>query len=120
MGMRVRVRVQGAQDVARRLRGKKQELAEGIDADVEWTTLKAINEARTNSPYKTGELRRGIQLITQDTKPMTRSWGGFRIYTRRQEYEHKTKKGFMRRAQWNARTNLRQRIENTLRRLGGL
>lgn len=119
MTLRMRVRVEGTAELARALRGRRQALIDGIDRDVETTTLTAINEARANSPYKTGNLRRQIQLITQDTKPMSRSWGGFAEYTARQEYEHRSKRGFMRRAQWNARANLRDAIQQTIQRLGG-
>lgn len=117
--IRLNVRVQGSAELAAAIGQKRQQLIDGIDRDVEVTTLQAINKARAESPILTGELRRGIQLITQDTKPMSRTWAGTKEYTQKQEYEHATKKGFMRRAQWEARTKLKAAIDQTVGRLGG-
>jgi len=118
-GLRVRVEVRGIDEAIRRTKKAREQLLREIDIDVEVTTLETINKARDAAPILTGKLKEGIQIIPQDTKPLSRTWGGLAEYTRRQEYEHKTKKGFMRKAQWAARTALRERVRQTIARIGG-
>ncbi len=117
-GIQYRVQVHGIQDVINRARRMPQQLIDEIDTDVEITTLETINAAKADAPVLSSKLRNGLQMIPQDAAKMKRTWGGSAEYTRRQEYEHKTRKGFMRRAQFNARTKLRERVRATIARIG--
>lgn len=118
-GIHLRIQVRGVEDVIRRAGLKRARLVREIDMDVEVTTFEAVNMARNGAPVLTGKLQEGIQILPQYTKVLSRTWGGLAEYTRRQEYEHKSKKGFMRRAQWQARSVLRERVRRTIERLGG-
>lgn len=113
------IRVTGVEEVLRRLgREGAEQLAEEIDGIVERKTLQAINEARGNAPRDTGKLKNSIDMVDQETAPMKRVFGSDVPYATRQEYEHATKKGFFRKAVWNARTPLREEIRDAINRAG--
>lgn len=111
--------VTGLDEVLRTLgRAGAEALAEEIDGVVERKTFEMINDARTMAPRKTGQLANSIDMVDQETKPMSRTFGSDLPYATRQEYEHATQKGFMRKAIWNNRTPLRDEIKDAIRRAG--
>lgn len=111
--------VTGLDEVLRTLgRAGAEALAEEIDGIVERNTFSMINDARQGAPRKTGKLANSIDMVDQDTKPMERTFGSDVPYATRQEYEHSTQKGFMRKAVWNNRTPLRDEINDAIRRAG--
>lgn len=114
-----RIRVTGLDEVLESLgeRGGKR-LAEEIDGIVEQVVFEMINDARTMTPRDTGKLANSIDMVDQDTKPMERTFGSDVPYATRQEYEHATQKGFMRKAVWNNRTYLRDEINDAIKRTG--
>jgi hypothetical protein len=116
--MPLNIRAHGVQEAIRRAQGLRQQLIDDIDADVEAATLAAVNRSRAAAPVLTGALRNSIDMIPQETRIMRRAFGSDRPYARRQEYEHKTKRGYLRRSLWVARTDLRAAIERSIRRTG--
>ena len=92
----VRVRLEGGHEVLAQLRSLQQQLEQNVDEAVEVRALKMINDTRTSAPVKTGKLRNSVNIISQDTKPMSRTYGTNVEYAQIQEYEHRTKRGFFR------------------------
>lgn len=80
------------------------------DRVTETYTRKMANEAGANAPVDSGDMR--ANLIASPRRVTAGAWqfGGTLPYTKRQEYEHKTKKGFIRKAVWNNRTTYRKRL----------
>jgi hypothetical protein len=115
-----RIRITGVDEVLRSLgQVGAQRLAEEIDGIVERNVLTMVNDARTGAPRDTGKLANSIDIVDQETKPMERTFGSDLPYAARQEYEHASKKGFMRKAIWNNRTPLRDEIKDAIERAGG-
>ena len=114
------IRITGVDAVLRALgQAGAEALADEIDGIVERKVLEMINDARTMAPRDTGQLVNSIDMVDQETKPMKRTFGSDLPYATRQEYEHATKKGFMRKAIWNNRTPLRDEIKDAIERAGG-
>lgn len=92
----MRVRIEGGREVIAQIEALKQALEQNVDEAVEQRALRMVNDTRTSAPRKTGKLRNSINIITQDTKPMSRTYGTNVEYAQIQEYEHKTKRGYFR------------------------
>jgi|SRR5690625_588324 len=72
---------------------------------------KMANESGDNAPVKTGDLRANLLASPRRIRKGTWEFGGTLPYTRRQEYEHATKKGFIRKSIWNNRTAFRDEMK---------
>jgi hypothetical protein len=94
--MTVNARITGVHEVTAEIRALMHKLEQNIDEAVEKRALKMVNDTRISAPRKTGKLKNSINIITQETKPMSRTYGTNVEYARKQEYEHKTKKAFFR------------------------
>lgn len=92
----MRIQVTGANAVRAEIAKLKQQLEENVDGAVEKRALMMVNDTRLSAPVKTSKLRNSINIITQDTKPMSRTYGTNVEYAQIQEYEHKSKRGFFR------------------------
>lgn len=86
----------GIGKITKRINEIEDKLKKAVDDTIEVRALKMVNDTKMSAPVKTGKLRNSIDIITQDTKPMVRVYGTNVPYARRQEYEHKSKKGFFR------------------------
>lgn len=80
------------------------------DRITEKYTRKMANHAAENAPYKSGDLRANLLASPHRLGPASWEFGGTLPYTRRQEYEHKTKKGFIRKAVWDNRQDYRNEL----------
>jgi len=108
--MRLNVNVKGL-DKAMKGFSVKAAKAQGVaDKVTETYTRKMANEAADMAPVKFGDLRANLVASPYRLHRGTWQFGGTLEYTRRQEYEHKTKKGFIRRAVWNNRNDYREAI----------
>lgn len=108
---RINISVQGLDKVMKdfSLAGIK---AQGnADKVTETYARKMANEAGKNAPVDTGNLRTNLIASPYRLKAGTWQFGGTLPYSRRQEYEHRTKKGFIRKAVWNNRTPYRDAIK---------
>lgn len=108
--MRMNVKVSGLDSVMKdfSLAGIK---AQGnADKVTETYTRKMANESADMAPVKSGDLRTNLIASPYRLKAGTWQFGGTLPYTRRQEYEHKSKKGFIRKAVWNNRTPYREAL----------
>lgn len=92
----MRIRIEGGAEVIAHINALKEQLKINIDEAVEVRALKMVNDTKVSAPRKTGKLKNSIQIITQETKPMSRTYGTNVEYARKQEYEHKTKRGYFR------------------------
>lgn len=92
----MRIKVTGADRFKKVSDAIQKQLVQEVDKAVEKRALKMVNDTRRSAPVKTGKLRNSINIITQESKPMSRTYGTNVIYARKQEYEHATKKAFFR------------------------
>ena len=81
-----------------------------VDKVAEKYTRKMANESADMAPVDTGDLRSNLLASPRRIKLGTWEWGGTLAYTRRQEYENSTRKGFIRKATWNNRQAFRDEI----------
>src|SRR5690625_4784203 len=88
------------------------------DKVTEAYTGKIAHEPGGYAPTDTGELRANPIASPHRLAPASWQFGGTLAYTRRQEYENKTKKGFIRKAVWNNRTPYRERLREEIARFG--
>jgi Bacteriophage HK97-gp10, putative tail-component len=110
------VKATGVEEVLRKLGAKgAQEFAKEIDKIVERHALNIVNNARQNAPIDTGALKNSIDIYEEGD--LYRVVGSDRPYAQRQEYEHKTKKGYFRKALWNEREPFRKDIKDAIERL---
>lgn len=109
----------GLTKIGKRIKAIEQDLTRAVDEAVEVRALKMVNDTRADAPVKTGKLRNSIDIIPQDTKPMVRVYGTNVEYARRQEYEHKTKKGFFRNNVQKHKPLLLNDIKKAIKRVTG-
>lgn len=113
--------IQGVDEVQRALgrqaasalkRQVADDISEGVDAMAEG--------AYDNAPVETGALRSSILASVKREGLMEYIFGSHLPYAQRQEYEHKTKKAYFRRAIWAETPQLESKLAITIkRRLGG-
>lgn len=85
---------------------------ETVDKVTETYARKMANEAAEAAPVDQNLLAPNIAASPERDNGLKGVWtfGSTLEYGRRQEYEHKTKKGFIRKAVWNNRTPYREAI----------
>src|SRR5690625_3587169 len=114
--MRLNVKMQGLNEVMRDFSLKGIQAHNKADKVTETYTRRMANDAAKNAPVDTGELRANLLASPRRIKAATWEFGGTLEYTRRQEYEHKTKKGFIRKAVWANRNDYRMKLREELAR----
>lgn len=81
------------------------------DKVTETYTRKMANDAAGSAPVDSGDLRSDLAASPQRLSPASWQFGGRLPYTRRQEYEHSSKKGFIRKSVWNNRNGYREALK---------
>jgi hypothetical protein len=89
-----------------------------IDRITETYARKMANEAAENAPRDTGRLKNSFPSSVQKESEGLWSFGSDVPYAAKQEYEHRTKKGFVRKAVWNNREAYRSKIKERLDEIG--
>lgn len=119
--MKFNVKVTGINEVRNKLGARAASELEGaLDLDIGVGTRKIANQAADNAPIETGALKASIRYSTRRDGSMSWHFGSYLPYALRQEYEHKTKNAYMRRAWWAGTPELAAEIRATLKkRLGG-
>src|SRR5699024_9102200 len=115
--MRLNVGIKGLDSVMKdfSLAGIK---AQGnADKVTETYTRKMANVSVKNAPVKSGDLRANLASSPHRIAPASWQFGGTLPYTRRQEYEHKTRKGFIRKAVWKNRNDYREALKREVSKL---
>lgn len=108
--MKLHVKVDGLDAIMRKFSeaGKK---AQGVaDKVTETYTRKMANEAGAAAPVLDNLLRPNLIASPRRIGPALWEFGGTLAYTRIQEYEHASKKGFIRKAVWDNRTPYREKL----------
>lgn len=113
--MRVIVSTKGMRDFSKMLDHQIHDAEERVDKAVERRALLMVNDTKLSAPRLTGKLINSIDIIPQETKHMERTYGSDVEYARRQEYEHKEKKGFFRNNVAKHEPLLKQDIRKALR-----
>lgn len=102
------VRKRAGRSVARRLeRRVDDDLSEGIDAMAE--------RSYEYAPKDTTALANSILASVHKEAPLTYVYGSHMPYAQRQEYEHKTKRGYFRRSVNREKIYLYEKIEFTVK-----
>jgi hypothetical protein len=113
----LRIKAHGIAEALKSAREIPRELIDGIDRETEKAALNIVNDARENAPHKTGALAQSIKIY--EKRKLARVIGSDRPYAARQEYEHKSKRGFFRKALYKAREPFRKAIEGVIKKAGG-
>jgi hypothetical protein len=112
---RIQISISGVNEVVRRLgeHGARQ-LTREIDQVTERTVRTMANEAAGNAPVKTGKLAASIPPSVDKISEMDWQFGSDVEYATVQEYEHATKKGFLRKAFWNNQDQFREDVREVI------
>lgn len=79
---------------------------------------KIANDSANNAPVDTGALKGSLSSSPEQEEETVWTVGSDLPYALRQEYEHASKKGFVRKAVWNNRDPYRNKIAEVLRNMG--
>lgn len=112
--MNINIKVKGLDKVMKdfSLRGVQAQYR--VDKVTETYTRKMANESTKMAPVDTGALRASIAASPRRLQVGTWEYGSHLPYARRQEYEHKTKRGFIRKAIWRNRNDYRRAIRREI------
>lgn len=111
------IRIQGLNRVLSSL--ETDELVRNVANTTEAYTRKAANEAAEMAPVKDGILRNSITASPEQIDETHWQYGSNVPYARKQEYENKTHKAFIRKSVWNNEEPYREKILGYVRDLGG-
>src|SRR5690554_7906606 len=87
---------------------------ETVDKITETYTRKMANESAGLAPVDQNILAPSITASPAPVEKGVWEFGSILEYARRQEYEHATHKGFIRKAVWNNRTPYREALKREL------
>ena len=107
---KINISVIGLDKVMKDLSERGRKAQEKADRITEKYTRKMANEAGKAAPVKSGDLRANVIASPRRLKVGLWEFGGTLAYARRQEYEHKSHKGFIRKAVWNNRQAYRDEL----------
>lgn len=116
--MNINLKVTGVEALTKKLEGfAGQAAASNADKITETYTRKMANEAAANAPVRDNILAPALAASPEKLSEGVWQFGNNGVeYTRRQEYEHPSKKGFIRKAVWDNREPYRNRIKEELTR----
>lgn len=108
------VRVEGLDKVMNSFIKRASTAADNADKVTETYTRKMANESSEQAPYKTGALRSDVAASPRRIRKGTWEYGSRLPYARKQEYEHASRRGFIRKVVWRNRTPYREAIKREL------
>ena len=108
--MNINIKVEGLDAIMRKFAEAGSKATGNADKVTETYTRKMANEAGAAAPVLDNLLRPNLIASPRRIGPSIWEFGGTLAYTRRQEYEHATKKGFIRKAVWDNRTPYREKL----------
>lgn len=109
--MNINVKVQGIEKVMQGFDQRANEAVVRADKVTETYTRKMANESAGLAPVDTGDLRASVAASPRKLSDGLWEYGSELPYARRQEYEHKSKKGFIRKSVWNNREAYREAVK---------
>lgn len=112
--MKMNVNVKGLDKVMRDFTSMSLKSQGDADKVTETYVRKMANESAKMAPVETGDLRASIASSPRRLKLGTWEYGSELPYARRQEYEHRSKKGFIRKSVYKNRNDYRNAIRKEL------
>lgn len=113
--MKLNVKVTGVDDIIRKLnRHMGAQAIADVDKITEAYARSMANESAEMAPVKDGALRNSIASSPEQIEEHVWQYGSNLPYAKRQEYEHKTNKAFIRKSIWNNRDKYRNAIKKRL------
>jgi|SRR5690625_278335 len=112
--MKLNVSIKGADKVMKEFIKRGTNAPGNVDKVAESYTRKMANSSGDMAPVKSGDLEEDIIASPRRLKLGVWEFGSTLAYAKRQEYEHRSKKGFIRKSVWNHRESLRKRIREEL------
>ena len=109
--MKINVNITGVDELSKKIEGVSGQVAlNNADKITETYARKMANESATSAPVDSGDLRASIVASPRKLEQGVWEYGSELAYARRQEYEHSSRKGFIRKSVWNNRTPYRNAI----------
>lgn len=108
--MKFNVKVQGVEKIMQGFSQKALAAQYRADKVTETYTRKMANESGEMAPVDSGDLRASIIASPERLKNALWQYGSDLPYAQTQEYEHATKKGFIRKSVWNNREPYREAL----------
>lgn len=112
--MRINVKVSGLDAVMKDFSEKGIQAQYRADKVTETYTRKMANESAAMAPVLSGDLRASIAASPRRLKLATWEFGSSLPYARRQEYEHASRKGFIRKSVWRNRNDYRAAVRREI------
>lgn len=118
--MQIRFEMKGIREVINKLGADAaDDLQRALELDIQQETSKMAVQAAKDAPVETGALKASILSSPRRAGTMTFYWGSRLPYALRQEFEHKAKRGWMRRSWRLGKRETARTIKLTIkRRLG--
>ena len=108
--MNLYIKVQGVDKVSNSFSLKGTKARMRADNVTETYTRKMANESAGLAPVDTGDLRASIAASPEKLDDALWQYGSALPYALRQEYEHTSKKGFIRKSVYNNREKYREAL----------
>lgn len=108
--MNINVKATGVESTINKLTIAGVKAKTASDRVAETYARKMANESADNAPVKSGDLRANLASSPHRISAGVWQFGGTLAYTRRQEYEHPSRKGFIRKAVWGNRNDYREAL----------
>lgn len=112
--MKFSVKVQGIEKVMQGFSQKDLAAQYRADKVTETYTRKMANESAAMAPVDSSALRNSIVASPERLGNALWQYGSELPYAQRQEYEHASKKGFIRKSVWNNRESYRSKLREEL------
>lgn len=110
--MRMTCQIKGLQNTLDKL--SADPIRKAVDEVTEDTTYKMVNHATQNAPRLHGRLAGSIASSPTKRAEASWTWGSDMPYATRQEYEHATRRAFIRNAVWTYEPYYFNMIERVL------
>lgn len=112
--MKINVKTFGIKEVRSAFLKRGNSALDKADKVTETYTRKMANESAEMAPVDTGKLKNSIAASPERVAKGQWQYGSDVEYARRQEYEHRTRKGFIRKSVWNNRDKYRETLRREL------
>lgn len=115
--MKLNINVAGIDALTKKIEGVAGRKAlNNADKITETYTRKMANESAEKSPVDSGDLRASIVASPRKLEEGVWEYGSELVYAKKQEYEHPTRKGFIRKSVWDNRTPYRTALRKEFTR----
>lgn len=112
--MRINVKMTGLDAVMKDFSEKGVQAQRRAENVTETYTRKMANQSAEMAPVDSGDLRASIAASPRKIAAATWEFGSRLAYARRQEYEHITQRGFIRKSVWQNRNDYREALRREI------